>query len=205
MELDLSNARTRLCKEYKSITGLKIEPEWSIWFELYREYFCDKLNSLGFTNEDDFVKLLEVMGQHENVGSFLYDEDEQEAELAAFGLILFDRILRAEAANVNHAKVFAMHQELMECARMVNKDWYDEGIKIDRKALLSAVGSIGGKAKNKKHEALRNWVKERMGNRPKTMNEAEKLFKELPPHLVDVSERPARFIYDVLREKKKPE
>ncbi len=201
MEIDFRNAKTRLCKEHKSISGLKIEPEWLIWFELYRDVFCDKLDSLGFTNEDDFVKLLETMDKYNNVGSFLYDGDAQQAEMAAYGLVVFDRILRAEAAHVNHFTVFCMHQELMECYSYHLKGFYEDGIKINRKVELAAAGAIGGKNKNENHNKLRNWVKKNMGNRPTTKVEARKLFAVLPQSLVAVSTDPVRFIHDVLREK----
>lgn len=115
MYSNFDNAKTRLCKEYKSIRGMAIDPEWWIWFELYRDAFVTRLDKLGITDEGDFVTLLQNMDQYENVGSFLCDVELQQAELAAFGLIVFDRIMRAEKAGVNHAEVFAMHQDLIEC------------------------------------------------------------------------------------------
>lgn len=130
MGFDFSNARTRLDREYRSISGLKIEPEWDGWFEAYRDVFCEKLDSLGFTNEADFVALLVRMDEYNSVGEFLFDEDQQQAEMAAFGLVVFDRILRAEAANVSHSDVFSMHDALVECYGFEVRSCYRKNLSL---------------------------------------------------------------------------
>lgn len=65
-------------------------------------------------------------------------------------------------------------------------------------------GSVGGKAKHRNTHELRAWVVANADQRlPATMDTAKKLVAKLPLHLVDKSNNPERFIYDVLRGQQK--
>jgi len=108
------NARTNLWN-LLSISGLDIEEDWLTYFEMYRDVFMGRLDQLGITNEDDFVALLKTMDQYGTMGWVLCDDASQQAEYAAYGLIVFDRLMRAEKAGVSHAEFFNMTQELLEC------------------------------------------------------------------------------------------
>ncbi|MHB8949176.1 MAG: hypothetical protein ACYC4S_08950 [Rhodoferax sp.] len=202
MDVDFSNAKTRLCQEYKTISGLTIDLDLSSWFEMYRDVFCDKLESMGFTSDADFEQLLTSMNQYENVGSLLFDEENQ-VEMAAFGLIMFDRIIRAMAEKTSHSSLFLMHEDLFICFGFALKEFYEEGVSLERRSALSAAGSKGGKTKHKNHAMLRSWVMENSNDRtPKDRKTAVALVKKLPAHLADVSDNPERFVFDVLREPK---
>ncbi len=124
MKIDLTNAKNRLCKEYKTVSGLEIPDRWITWFELYRDDFIEELEKFGFGDEAKFDRLILEMNEFDNVGSFLDEYELQRAELAAFGLILFDRILRAESTSVNHADLFAMHEALVECRRNITRSFF---------------------------------------------------------------------------------
>lgn len=158
MRDDFSNAKRYLCVDYRSISGLEIEPEWAVWFELYRDAFVAELESQGFTSDSDFARLLSDMDEYNDVGSFLGDPDEQRADMAAYGLIVFDRILRAEAAKVDHFSVFCMHQELMECYGFALKDHYLSGVIRKQKLAFKAIGLNGLKSRHGRFKGLRNWA-----------------------------------------------
>lgn len=203
MNFDFTNARTRLGEEYKSISGLKIDLEWSVWFELYREVFCEKLDSLGFTNEADFVALLVRMDEYNNIGEFLIDQEKQQAEMAAYGLVVFDRILRSEAANVSHFAVFCMHQELHECYGFALREFYEYGVNLNRKVALTTAGRAGGNAKAARFEKLKEWIlREAAGSHKPDKELARELSNKLPEHLFGISKEPERYIYEVIRKSK---
>ena len=55
------------------------------------------------------------MNGYADVGSFLYNEKEQKAELAAFGLILYERLTLAKTEKISYKDFFQMHEGLAEC------------------------------------------------------------------------------------------
>lgn len=122
---DFSNARRYLSDELKSISGVSIPLKWSSWFEAYCHTFLLELASQGFGDDRALAELLSAMNKFDSVGDFLYDEDKQRVELAAFGLILFDRILHVDMATVDHANLFLLHHELMECYRFALDDHFE--------------------------------------------------------------------------------
>ena len=114
-----------MCDEYRSISGVSIPLKWSSWFEAYCHTFLLELESRGVGDDRALAELLSVMNKFDSVGDFLYAEDKQRVELAAFGLILFDRILHVDMATVDHANLFLLHHELMECYQFALKDHFE--------------------------------------------------------------------------------
>lgn len=166
MEVDYSNARTRVCNEYKSISGLDMG-EWASWFELYCHGFMDKLDLLGFTDEADFVALLVKMDKYPDIGYFMFEDIKSKnylAEVSAYGLVVFDRIVRSDIAKLSHQDLFGMHMELVEC--------YDCVTENDASTRFALMGA------NKRHELGRadkrrvfSWCDENM-DRFKSMDDA---------------------------------
>jgi len=196
---DFSNAKAFLCDELRSVSGLKIAPEWLVWSEMYGHAFVEKLEAKGFGSPSEFAKLLTRMDGFNNVGEFLYEAEEQEAEMAAYGLLVFDRILRAESAKVDHWSVFAMHQELIECYQFVVRDFFSSV----RRNQAVAAGAKGGKARAAKYEPIETWgVREAAKMRGPMSEIARKLALKLPKDLLGISDDPERRIYEALRKNK---
>ena len=143
MELGFRNARENLCHNYKTVSGL--DPgDYSTWYEVYRDVFCDKLKALGCTTDEDYSYVLTRMNKCSGVGDFLADPPQQLIELAAFGLISFDRIVRAIASNASHEKVVQIHEDLAECCMYVLED---VGLKMRARA--------GAKARHTENHAMK--------------------------------------------------
>lgn len=142
MKSGFQNARANLWDNYKTISGL--DPgNYASWYEAYRDVFCDKLTALGCTTDDDYSYILSRMNACSSVGDFL-GKDPEQAHLAAFGLILFDRIIRAIAANASHETVFQIHEDLAECFTYVLED-----------VGLRARARAGAKARHAENRAMK--------------------------------------------------
>lgn len=207
MKVDFSNARTRLIKEYKSISGLKIDPngEWAVFFEMYREQFCGKLEAMGFTSDADYERILMTMDTYESPGEFVNGLRGQDDEKSAFGLIMFDRILRADSKNMRHIDLFCMHLDLMDCSRFADLELLDKIADEDRKSFLSSAGKLGAASRHNAINQLKSWALERaLEMRGSPVGIARKLIRQIPVHLEGVSDNPERVITETLRSASKP-
>ncbi len=118
MKLGFENAREHLWHNYKTVSGLDPGSYFN-WYEMYRNAFCDQLTELGFKTDDDYSRILTQMNKCSGIGDFLEEPKQQIAELAAFGLISFDRIIQAITHNASHQEIFDMHEGLAECLSYV--------------------------------------------------------------------------------------
>lgn len=142
MDLEFKNARRYLLEEVKTISGL--DDKYG-WLEVYRGEFCDKLDLLGITSDEDYSSILTRMNKYSSVGNFLYDANSQLAELSAFGLILFDRLSFAEANEMTYDEFFGLHQELFECYLYVKQ----EGSEAKTRQALATIASNARHIKNR--------------------------------------------------------
>lgn len=106
-------------EDQKTISGVKVTGNYSSWFEHYSETFYEALCSLGYTPDNGQDDLLNRMTKFSNAGEFLRRGYGQKAEMAAFGLIMFDRLVRAEAESKSYQDVFVIHEALSECCGYV--------------------------------------------------------------------------------------
>ena len=116
MDFDYSNAKDHLWN-YRSCSGYKVEgPGAAGWYEIYCHTFCDVLEAAGFDTNEDYCRLLTEMNQSKGCGDLSPDfAPGQSHKAAAYGLIVFDLLLRAEALPYAPRDMFALHQELVEC------------------------------------------------------------------------------------------
>lgn len=119
---DFSNARTNLwTATHKTASGMHLEgTHYENYHEGYRDDFCDMLTSQGYVTDADYSFILSQMDEYSDVGDFLWSEKEQAAEMAAFGLILFERIVQAETDTESYKDFFYRHYQLNECILYVN-------------------------------------------------------------------------------------
>lgn len=121
MDIDYKNALTRLVDEYQTISGLEVSSGMSGFFELYRDAFLDALADDGIGTDDALVVILERQADYQYVGEFLTEPKEQVRDLAAFGLILFDRMARLGQGPCDPETYFVMHEQLFECYEYVTR------------------------------------------------------------------------------------
>jgi hypothetical protein len=115
MTIDFSNARKRLTEENKTVGGLEIDSRWQELSKHYYLDFVDAIDSYGFTTEDQFMGLLLKVNQYDDWSKCLRNPEIEVAELAAYGLVMLDRIMRAETEGTDHAEIFEMHEQLNAC------------------------------------------------------------------------------------------
>ena len=92
------------------------------------------------------------MDQYSHVGDFLYDEKSQLAEIAAFGLILFERILQAEADKESYEDYFYKNFQLSECERYVLQSDAKLGMQSEAQRTLAIRGIKAKLAKDPKQK-----------------------------------------------------
>ncbi len=166
MKPSFPNARTNLYENMLTIGGLDPGNDFIGVYEIYRHPFCDQLELLGYKSDNDYSIILSQMNECQDVGDFLCDEKTQLAEIAAFGLILFERIIQAIKANANHIAVFYMHEALAECLAFVLED---SGIRrrarASAKAAADARHDKPGNSRDKR-EAIRTlWASGKFSSR----------------------------------------
>lgn len=115
MEIDLRQPKTRLCDQYLTVTGLPIDSRFSSYFEMYRDTFLDRLEGLGISTDAQLKDSLERVAQFEGVGDFIVNPEHQGEELAAFGLLLLDRIVRLDWGRLDPDTGFFLHEQMFEC------------------------------------------------------------------------------------------
>lgn len=113
MTIDLSKAWNRIKIEDKTISGL--DPDFDNYFEMYRDTFMEKLSDLGCHDSPSLEAALRDVIEFENVGDFLADPPEQLKTLAAFGLVLLDRIALTGWGKFDYQKCFFLHEQMFEC------------------------------------------------------------------------------------------
>lgn len=119
MATSFLNARENLWVKLTTISGIDCGDEFYAWYDLYTNEFCKQLSKSGFNTDAEYSEILTRINEYSHVGEFLFDEDKQLADLAAFGLVLFERIIQAIANQASHETVFDMHEELAECLSYV--------------------------------------------------------------------------------------
>jgi hypothetical protein len=195
--MDFPNARTNLLESKKTISGFSPGKGFETWCQEYTSVFCQQLADLGLTTDEEYSAVMTRMNEYYGVGDFIFDDKKQRAEIAAFGLILFERIVLAEVNQDSHDCIFDWHENLTECYSYV----IDE---IDLRSRAIGAGARGGKARAEKYELLKTWALEKSSAmRGDDKGIARKLAALLPPHFSDVSKDPERLIYDALRAKAK--
>jgi hypothetical protein len=115
MSIDFSNAWTCVNDELKTVSGLKVVDPYIGWFEIYCVDFAQVLEQHGYTSDFAWASLLEEMDRFDSFGEAVNSPTNEDLEMAAFGLILFDRILRAESNGTDYEDLFVMHEELHVC------------------------------------------------------------------------------------------
>jgi hypothetical protein len=123
MELDFTNAKQNLYNEYKTASGADIPDELTVYYELYRDVFCDAIEvELLLGCEFDFCKLLENASRAEyffDLSDLIGELPHQLAHIAAFGLVVFDRLVRARTGTTDLDDFFFKHEMLFECFELV--------------------------------------------------------------------------------------
>ena len=184
MSIDLSRAWSRLRDEYKTISGAEIDEEYGGYFEMYRDMFLDRLHESGCTDAKSLESALNEVIEFENVGDFLGDPDAQLDMLAAFGLVMLDRIARLNWGRSDYSECFFLHEALFECFEYVHENtkrtesarlraglahkehramkaevftWLDSNM-TNHKSMDSAAEAIAGKVVPIKFRTARSWV-----------------------------------------------
>ncbi len=208
MKRNYSNAYHNLWNEYLTGSGVEIPDRFSLWFELYRDQFLDKLESIE-KNIDAINLIIESVHndllQYDFLGYHLYgmapedlgpEEINEKARSAAYGIILLDDIIDLYKNPFDPAAMFACHQSLIEAAQYCGIILYRETLDKRR---LSDAGRNGGKAKNKPAAELKAWATEQANNLKMTdLEAAEYLAASIPEHLADASKNPRQLIYRAL-------
>lgn len=92
------------------------------FFEIYRDVFCEYLEAQGCKSDESYSSLLSSVNGYEGVGDFMCSEMDvsQKMELAAFGLVLYDRLLRAAENRASYVDFFLISSDLSECVESVS-------------------------------------------------------------------------------------
>ncbi len=150
MSFDLLDAKDNLYN-LRTISGLIPDGTMNGWIEMFREPFLDKLESLGFNTSAELAGVLDRMIDYEDAGEFLlWPESNQDCEMSAFGLILFDRLVRLRNSNAPVDDCLNKLFQLFECYGYVLRD--------DRKSLkffrteFARAGALGMLAKDPKQK-----------------------------------------------------
>lgn len=116
MAIDFKSARKNCWETDKTVGGVSLAGHpYDIYYDGYRHCFCNQLDLMGYGSDQDYCDILTQMNEHLTVGSFLSDETQQLAELSAFGLLTFERLVLAEARNAPYEEIFRLHEALCEC------------------------------------------------------------------------------------------
>ncbi len=114
MKINPVEAKKNLDSE-KTVSGADLGEQYFAWDDLYQGTFYRKLISLGYDSGLMFLKLFERMNAYEFSGEFVDKPASQLQDISMFGLILFDRIVRAEAEKMSFEDVFDLHEDLSLC------------------------------------------------------------------------------------------
>lgn len=117
-----------MCFEYKTLSGKDGRECPGGYFELYRDTFFGVVDVNGDLPPDALTALLKWANDNEDLGSFLTEPQEQLIELAAFGLVLLDRIAMLGWGRLDFERCFVLHEQLFECFDYVS----DATRKVDR-------------------------------------------------------------------------
>jgi len=116
MKLDLSKARSHIY-DYRTISGLSGDGDCSDWFEMYNTIFIEDLAKRGYSSDAEIALILaEVIG-YPYVGDAL--DHPKPAGVAAFGLVLLDRIAATEWGRKDGTQCFHLHEHMYECFERV--------------------------------------------------------------------------------------
>ena len=124
MELNFENAKQNL-DDYKTASGADIPDNFGIYYEMYRDVFCDAIDvELLLGCEFSYPRLLTNASRAEYMFDLLELVEglpNQMAHIAAFGLVLFDRMVRARYGSTDAGILFDMHETLFECFELVRE------------------------------------------------------------------------------------
>lgn len=154
---DFENAKNNLWHDPRvTISGME---DRLGWHEGYRDDFCDVLTAHGCTTPENYATLLSEMSDYSDVGDFLMSQHNQQAEMAAFGLILYERLNNAEVSKLSYKEFFDMTQGLFECHVYVTK-----GRARSEMALYGAHARLANDPKQKDKKTVRecwdSWQKD---------------------------------------------
>ena len=150
---NFSNARTILWTTTdKTASGMNLEgTHYGNYHEGYRDDFCDMLTRQGYLTDADYSFILSQMDEYSDVGDFRAGGDiDQLAEVAAFGLILFERLVQAETDKVSYEDYFWLHEQLCECAHHIAASQNRE-----RVARRAAIAKLANDPKQKEKVLVR--------------------------------------------------
>jgi hypothetical protein len=118
VEIDFLKARKRLVEEGQTISGINGHACPNL-FEMYRDNFLDMLEANGYETDESLAKILEAQNDYQYVGDFLAEPLDQLCELAAFGLILQDRIALTGWGQFDFERCYFLHEQMFECFEYV--------------------------------------------------------------------------------------
>lgn len=184
-----------------TICGFKTnDKSYSGWEDMYAGQAAMTLKKFGVTTDAEINALIRIMMSFKDVGEFLLtDYKSQLPEIAAFSLVLFDRIVGAEKYGFTFEEVFVMHEGLQECygyliegeerqylARKAanirhaeNRSmkesvlrWCDAHLN-DFKSMDAAAEAIAGKLVPIKFRTAREWIGEWKKSQSKNLNDEQ--------------------------------
>jgi hypothetical protein len=99
----------------KSISGFSIYELSDLPIEAYRDTFLEVLDG----DPRRAVVLLEQMQMLDSVGDFIGGSANQQFELAAFGLILMDRLIQNKVDRKDGWESMFLYEQMMECQELI--------------------------------------------------------------------------------------
>ena len=206
MTLDLSNAYRNLLN-LKTASGLEIPDDMSPWFESYTNAFLNVLTNSGY-NENEINIIVKII--HEDSEQYSYnnqlarsdprdfgpEEINEKHRCAAYGLLVFDEIIRLFKNPTDQSLIFAYHELLIESAQHCNIVIYSETLDKSR---MSNIGSLGGINRHQPTAKLKAWaLQQPEALRMPAREASEYLSARIPAHLADASKNPEQLIYRAL-------
>jgi hypothetical protein len=117
---DFRDARKNLWGLKKTASGMALDgTHYSFLHECLRASNCVLLDLLGCKSAKDYSAIFTRMNEFSHVGEFWDDENPQLADIAAYGLIMFERIMQAEADKASYEDYFLLHEQLSESSFFV--------------------------------------------------------------------------------------
>jgi hypothetical protein len=115
MKPDFKSAWTTTCDGKVTLSGIELDTHVGTTIEVYRLVFLEHLETSAFNTDEALEPLLEEMNEFMYVGDFLAQPESQLNELAAFGIILIDRIALTGWGKYDYEACFDFHEQLFEC------------------------------------------------------------------------------------------
>lgn len=117
---DFRDAKKNLWGLKKTASGMALDDtHYSFPHECLRTSSCVLLDLLGCKSAKDYSVIFTRMNEFVHVGQFWDDDNPQLADIAAYGLIMFERIMQAEADKASYEEYFLLHEQLSESSFFV--------------------------------------------------------------------------------------